>query len=41
MICENCGARFTQMEQTNQEHRNGQCPACGGEDIKEEELCKQ
>ncbi len=40
MICQDCGAEFTEMEQTNQEYRNGQCPECKGEDIKEES-CKQ
>lgn len=36
MICLDCGAEFTDMEQTNQEYRNGQCPECKGENIKEE-----
>jgi len=35
MICLDCGADFTEMDQTNQEYRNGQCPECRGEDIKE------
>jgi len=32
--CQACFARFTSMEQTNQEYRNGQCPCCGYEDLK-------
>ena len=34
--CEDCGARFTQMEQTISEQKFGQCPGCLSENIKEE-----
>jgi putative FmdB family regulatory protein len=33
--CQDCGTKFSDMEQTNQEYRNGQCPSCGHEDLKE------
>lgn len=32
--CIACGAKFTEMEQTRSEYRNGQCPVCGYDDIK-------
>jgi predicted nucleic acid-binding Zn-ribbon protein len=32
--CLACGSKFTEMEQTRSEYRNGQCPSCGYEDIK-------
>lgn len=32
--CQACFTRFTPMEQTNQEYRNGQCPSCGYEELK-------
>lgn len=35
-ICQDCEARFSSMEQTISDHRNGLCPFCGSEDIKEE-----
>ena len=35
MVCLDCGAEFDEMEQTNQEYRNGQCPGCKGENIEE------
>lgn len=35
-ICEDCGKRFGEDEQTNSEHRDGQCPGCLGENIVEE-----
>jgi len=34
--CTDCGAEFTEMDQTNSEYKAGQCPECHGEDIKEE-----
>lgn len=34
--CLDCGARFSEMEQTRSKYRDGQCPECHGEDIKEE-----
>ena len=33
--CLACGTKFTDMEQTNQEYRNGQCPSCGYDELKE------
>jgi len=36
-ICQDCENRFSQMEQTRSEYRDGQCPACGGEEFKEVE----
>lgn len=33
--CRDCETKFSEMDQTNQEYRNGQCPSCGSEDIKE------
>jgi len=35
MICFDCGAEFTEMEQTQSEYKAGQCPECHGEDIGE------
>ncbi len=32
--CLSCDSKFTEMDQTQQEYRNGQCPSCGYEDIK-------
>ena len=34
MTCCDCGAEFTEMEQTCSDYRDGRCPYCGGEDIK-------
>ena len=34
--CQDCESRFSEMEQTRSEYRDGQCPSCGSEDIKEE-----
>jgi len=35
MICLDCGAEFTEQEQTRSDYRDSKCPYCGGEDIKE------
>lgn len=35
MICEDCGAEFTEMEQTRSDYRDGKCPYCGSERIRE------
>lgn len=35
-ICKDCKNRFSAMEQTISDHRDGLCPFCGSEDIKEE-----
>lgn len=32
--CLACGTRFTEMQQTRSEHRNGQCPSCGYKGIR-------
>jgi len=34
MICADCGADFTEMDQTNHDYKNGICPCCGHKDIK-------
>jgi len=36
--CNDCEARFTQMEQTISQHKFGQCPACLSENIREEQV---
>jgi len=33
--CLACGTTFHETDQTNQEYRNGQCPSCGYEDLRE------
>jgi len=33
--CQDCESRFSEMEQTRSEYRDGQCPSCGHEDLKE------
>jgi PHP family Zn ribbon phosphoesterase len=38
MICLDCGAKFTEQDQTRSEYRDGQCPSCGYEDIKPVDL---
>jgi len=35
-ICEDCGNRFSQMDQALSEYKFGQCPGCLSENIKEE-----
>ena len=35
MICLDCGAEFDEMDQTRSDYRDGKCPCCGGEDIRE------
>lgn len=37
MICKDCDCKFDETDQTNSEYKAGQCPACGGEDIVEED----
>jgi len=32
--CIECGSKFHDTDQTNQEQRNGLCPSCGSEDLK-------
>jgi len=32
-----CGEVFDEMEQTRSEYRDGKCPRCGSDDIKEKE----
>ena len=32
--CLACGAKFNEMDQTNYEYKNGQCPCCGNYDTK-------
>ena len=39
--CLACGTTFHETDQTNQEQRNGQCPSCGYEDLKETEPEKE
>ena len=36
MTCEDCGNRFSHMEQTISEQEFGQCPGCLSENIKED-----
>jgi DNA-directed RNA polymerase subunit RPC12/RpoP len=33
--CEDCGAKFHETDQTHSEQRDGQCPSCRSERIKE------
>lgn len=45
--CHNCDATFTEMEQTDFQHKHGQCPYCHSDDVteididKEEDPCQQ
>jgi len=36
MICLDCGAKFSELDQTRSDYRDGKCPYCGGEDMKED-----
>jgi DNA-directed RNA polymerase subunit RPC12/RpoP len=38
-ICQDCENRFSEMEQNRSDHRDGLCPFCGSEDIRDEEDC--
>lgn len=37
MICKDCRAKFDETDQTMSEYEDGQCPACGSEDIVDNE----
>jgi len=37
-ICDDCGNRFEDIEQTVSEQKFGQCPGCLSENIKEERI---
>jgi len=35
MICLDCKAEFTELDQTRSDYRDGKCPYCASERIKE------
>ena len=37
MICLDCGAEFSELDQTRSDYRDGKCPYCASERIKEEQ----